>query len=59
MTSTHAYYSVQHFWAKDNSGQASPVTSMSICIEDSFTDVVDNDTSERHIVVQVETPAKN
>jgi hypothetical protein len=67
MASTHQYYNAQHFWSKAEeeqinggaSGTSSPPeTAMSICMEDSFGDLVDNDTSERHIVVQAETPKK-
>ena len=60
MTTTHDYYSAQHFCSKINSEHGSPdAPSTSVCMEDSFSDLVDNDTSERHIVVQkVETPPK-
>ncbi len=57
MAGTHAYYQHHDFIQKDNSCLNSPGTQLSICMEDSFTEVIDNDTSERHIVVQ-RTPNK-
>ena len=57
MAGTHAYYQHHDFIQKDNSCLNSPGTQLSICMEDSFTEVIDNDTSERHIVVQ-RTPKK-
>lgn len=62
MTGTHAYYNTQHFRSKcgqeDRSDEGScPSAGMSVNMEDSFGDLLDNDTSERHIVVQ-SSPAK-
>lgn len=62
MTGTHAYYNTQHFRSKcgqeEQSDEGScPSAGMSVNMEDSFGDLLDNDTSERHIVVQ-SSPAK-
>jgi hypothetical protein len=52
MQNTHQYYNSQNFVSKDTSEQGSPEAAVSVCLEDSFCDMIDNDTSERHILVQ-------
>jgi hypothetical protein len=63
MAETHAYYNSHHFVSKNeernkSSGHSSPETALSMCIDDSFGDLVANDTSERHIIVPVDYTPK-
>lgn len=63
MAETHEYYNSHQFVSKNeeknrSSGHSSPETALSMCMEDSFADLVANDTSERHIIVPVDCTPK-